>query len=346
MSKGTDVENHLLLVASVTRGVLDFFESATGAHLARIDGLVAQPHEIAADHERRLAYIAHTYREGGYSRHGAPAHEISVVDVDRRAVHQVVDISPFVAPHDVEYDPVHDLVYAGVEANDAGNGVLVLEPVTGRILDHIPTPARNSHWLSISPSGNRCYVTHKEAPEITVLDLLSRRLVGTVAVEGGAEEIDVSADGRWAFAVSPVQTSPLTTSGPSRLVKIDVDTLQIVGEAALEPACSTLRVAADRVLVSQLARQDPAAPGRLWVVDGRSMDVVGTVDLEHGSFTMRASPDGRHAYVANAVSGTLSVVDLDAMQVVGTIRCTPGEGGTHGLAVMALARREHRAGVG
>jgi YVTN family beta-propeller protein len=327
---------YLLLAASVSHCVLDFIDSVSGERLGRIADLVAQPHEIAVDEGRRLAYITHPYREGGYGGHAEPGHEITVVDVDQRSVRAVIDIAPFAATHDVEHDPIHDVVLAGVEANEAGNGVLVLEPVTGAILDHIPTAARNCHWLAVSSLGDRCYVAHKEAPFISAIDIESRAAVGEIPVVGGCEEIDVSADGRWLFAVTPVQTSPLTLTGPSKLLKISTETLQVVGQVDLEPACAAMRVASGRVLVSQMVRPGGQGSGRLWVIDGQRMSVQGAVELERSTFTSRATPDGRIAFVANAGSGTVSVVDLEALQRVATIECTPGEtlGGTHGMALI------------
>jgi YVTN family beta-propeller protein len=67
------------------------------------------------------------------------------------------------------------------------------------------------------------------------------------------------------------------------------------------------------------------------------MGLLGSVELDRLSFTVRASPDGSRAYVANLGSGTLSVVDVERRRLERTIDCTPHErlGGTHGLALIS-----------
>src|SRR5438067_456746 len=105
----------VLLVSSSTARNLDFFDLSSGAKLATIDDLLAQPHEIAFDARRRRAYVAHTYRHGVYDQDVPKAHEVSVIDVDARRVESVIDTKPYFAPHDVEYDPQLDLIIASVE---------------------------------------------------------------------------------------------------------------------------------------------------------------------------------------------------------------------------------------
>jgi DNA-binding beta-propeller fold protein YncE len=122
-----------------------------------------------------------------------------------------------------------------VEASEAGNGVVLIDPDARKVIDHIPTAASNSHWVAVAPSGDRCYVSHIEAPFISVLNLSERTAIGTVELPGGAEEIDISGDGRYLYTATPHQTTPAPDNHPqSRLVKIDTATLQVVGSAELQ----------------------------------------------------------------------------------------------------------------
>lgn len=338
----------ILAVASSTERVLDLFATDTWEHLGRVDGLIAEPHEIAADKRRRLLYIVHTWRGGAYMTGHEPANEMSVVDVDRRAVVDVVDLHPFASPHDVEYCAIDDLIYASVEANDAGNGVVVVDARTRELVGAIATPARNAHWLAITPDGAKGYVSHKEAPLLSVLDLRARRTVATIELPGGAEEVCMSPDGAAAFVVTPWQTPPASVpAGPSRVLKIDTASDRVVGEIELEPTITAVAATSTgRVLVSQWCPGDPgpvfagaAVAGALQIVDGATMTLLGSVELGRLSFTVRASADGSTAYVANLGSGTLSVVDVERRRLERTIDCTPDPrlGGTHGLALMPAA---------
>jgi DNA-binding beta-propeller fold protein YncE len=328
----------LLLVASSPHRVLDLFDTVTGEKVGRVSDLVAEPHEMAPDQGRGVVYIAHTYRAGGYDQGQEPAREISVVDVDRRAVVDVIDLSPFISPHDIEYNAANDAIYVGVEDNQAGNGVVIVDAATRKVVDHIPTEGRNSHWIAVPHDGGRCYVAHKEAPLISVLDLQNRKTIATIPVPGGSEELDVSEDGRWVFAATPQQTPPAEPGPiPSRLVRIDAETYEVTGAVELERSSVAVRTAPDgRVLVSKMNMSDPAATGKLWVIDGSTMSILGEVELDRMSFTIRVSRDSSTAYVANIGAGTVGVVDLHAYAVVRTLDCTPDPkfGGSHGLSLI------------
>ena len=337
----------LLAVASSSARVIDFFHTYPWKHVGRVSELVAEPHELAPDVRRRLIYCVHTYRKGGYAGGEPQAHEVSVIDADARQVVDVIDIRPFVAPHDVEYFPGTDLIYASVEQNEAGKGLVIIDASSRQVAGHIPTAGRNSHWFALTPDGWRAFVTHKEDEVLSVLDLANDRLLDIVRLPGGAEEVALSPDGRWVFVVTPFQRPIPSQPRGAKLIKIDARSLSIVGETELPCVIHSVRATSDgRVLVSQMyalpeAGDTPGSfthvapdPGKLFVIDGRSMKVLGMVTLDRMPFTIRVAPDSSTAYVANTGSGTLSVVDLHTYAVVRSVACTPDRGGTHGLALL------------
>jgi DNA-binding beta-propeller fold protein YncE len=334
----------ILAAASVSHELVDFFDYSTGEKRGTLRNLIAQPHELASDNTARRLYLTHTYRNGPYDSGAEPGHEISVIDADSMSVVDIIDIHPFIAPHDVEYNAATGLLFASVERNAAGNGVLVIDPHTNHVVDNIPTSARNAHWLAVPDSGSVCVVSHKEAPIITVIDVKSREVVGTVDLPGGAEEVDISPDRRWIFVATPHQTAPAPeTHGPSRLVKIDATSLTAVGEIELPSANSALRAGGHgNVYVSQLTPvwgKFGASSGALHVIDSDSMSLTATVRLDLESFTIREAPDGATVCVANLGSGTVNVVDLTDFQVVRTLDCSRDKesplGGTHGLSFVS-----------
>jgi DNA-binding beta-propeller fold protein YncE len=348
----------LLLVASQSGEKLDFFDAGTLEQVGTIHGLIAQPHEMACDPVRRLAYIAHTYRAGGYNEGKPKAHEITVVDADARRVVDVIDILPFEGAHDVDYDPVADRIYASVERNEAGNGLVVINAATRKVESHIPLDSPNAHWLSLTPDGSKAYVTHKEGPFVSVVDLRELRLVKKIPSPGGAEEVDCSPDGRFAFVAAPTMTlvsnvaqgglgkgnPPPGTPSP-RLLKIDVAVDEIVGVLEFEEYQSAVRVGPDgRVAVSEFrfpAAADPAGPvyGRTNIVHPDSLELLASVALGELPFTTRFAADGRTAYVANVKTGSVSVVDLASYQVRATLDNNVGVpfGGTHGMCLVPAA---------
>ena len=154
----------VLAAASAFYQAVDFFNWESGAHIGTLTGLIAQPHELASDNDNRRLFLTHTYRSGAYETGAEPGHEISIIDVDSQSLADVIDIHPFIAPHGVQYNKATALLFASVEKSDAGNGVIIIDPQSRTVLDHIPTPAENSHWVAVTKAGDRCFVTHKEAP--------------------------------------------------------------------------------------------------------------------------------------------------------------------------------------
>ena len=334
-----DGRSVLLMLSSTTRK-LDFYDPTTGEHLGEITDLLPEPHEMAADRGRGLVYVTHTYRSGVYGDFTERSHEISVVDVATRTVVDVIDISPYQAPHDVEYNAARDRIYVGIEAEEGGpQGIVVVDPQTRTVVDHIATQAPNCHWLVSSPDGSRAYATHKEAPFMTIVDLENNSVLATVELPGGAEEINIAPDGSALFAATPmIDRSRTGQPFESKLVKLDPSDGSVLGEVIL-PAdiCGVWATSRGDVLVSQLSvpGAEDFLHGVLWVVDGKTMEIRGSVDTGRGVFTLRASDDGALGYVANAGDGTVSVVDMTTLAVVRVLDNSPSAqwGGTHGLAV-------------
>jgi DNA-binding beta-propeller fold protein YncE len=352
-----------LLVSSSTAKNLDFFDAETGRKLGTLSGLLAEPHEIAYDARRRRAYIAHTYRHGVYDQDVPKSHEITVVDVDARAVQTVIDTAPYYAPHDVEYDPELDLILTGVEDVEGRRGIVLINAETHEIEGNVPTEGRNCHWLALVP-GRKVYATHKEAPLISVIDLVSRRLEGTIAVPGGAEEIDAAPEGDFVYAVTPRMPvdvdlgsghffRPKRNPGdPSpKVLKIDVETNSIVGEIEFDNYQMGIRAGrGGTVFASSMNNKERPGPdvdlgslprnnGVLNIVDASDMSLTSTVPVDAMPMTVRVSPDNSRAWVANLGSGRVTAVDVKAGCRIDDLDNNAGGayGGTHGMAFIPPA---------
>ncbi|GAA3528999.1 YncE family protein [Amycolatopsis ultiminotia] len=349
-----------LLVSSSTAKNLDFFDLRSGRKLGTITDLLAEPHEIAYDAGRRRAYIAHTYRHGVYDQDVPKSHEITVVNVDDRAVESVIDIAPYHAPHDVEYDPELDLIITGVENLAGRRGVVLINATTHEIEAGIATDARNCHWLALVP-GRKVYVTHKEAPIISVIDLVGRRLEGSIEVPGGAEEIDAAPEGDFVYAVTPrmpvevdlasghfFRPEPQPGDPVPRIVKIDVETNAVIDEIQFGNHQMGIRAGCDgRVYASSMnnrVRPGPEADlsalprtdGVLNILDATDMSLVGTVTVDALPMTIRVSPDNATAWVASLATGRVAVVDVAGRRRIADLDNNAGGsyGGTHGMVLV------------
>jgi DNA-binding beta-propeller fold protein YncE len=362
MTSTTDAAG-TLLVSSSTAKNLDFFDAQTGRKLGTLTGLLAEPHEIAYDAKRGRAYIAHTYRHGVYDQDVPKSHEITVVDVGTRTVVTVIDTAPYYAPHDVEYDPELDLILTGVEDYEGRRGVVLINARTHEIEGNVPTDARNCHWLALVP-GRKVYVTHKEAPLISVVDLANRRLEGTVEVPGGAEEIDAAPEGDFVFAVTPHMPvdvdlgsghffRPRQNPGDPlpRVVKIDVETNKIVDHLEFDNYQMGIRAGrGGMVFASSMNNRERPGPdvdlsslprgnGELNIVNASDMSLVGAVPVDAMPMTVRVSPDNSRAWVANLGSGRVTAIDVAARRRTGDLDNNAGGayGGTHGMVFIPSA---------
>lgn len=356
---GSGGERDVLLVASQFGQTLDFFDPQTLEKLDTIEDLIAQPHEIAWDPGRRLAYMTHTYRAGAYNEGKPKAHELSVIDPDRREIVDTIDLLPYLAPHDVEFDPAADLIYTGVEAEDGRNGIVIVDPGSREIVGNIGLQARNAHWMAIAPDGAKAYVTHKEGEVVTVVDLHGRRQLATVACPGGAEEVDCSPSGRWAFVAAPMMNLVVNVAQgqlnkkPPRpgeptpaLLRIDTATEEVSGRLEFEDYLCAIRVAPDgRVLAMEMRFPDPETEatgpvrGRVHVVDPETMTLLASVEVDELPFTARCTPDSSRAFVANLKTGSVSVIDLGSYELLATLdnNIGPGFGGSHGMCFVPAA---------
>jgi DNA-binding beta-propeller fold protein YncE len=349
-----------LLVSSSTAKNLDFFDARTGEKLSTLTELHAEPHEIAWDPGRRKAYIAHTYRHGVYDQDVPKAHEITVVDVATRTVEKIIDTAPYYAPHDVEYDPELDLIITGVEDVEGRRGIVLIDGETHEVVGNVETEARNCHWLALVP-GRKVYVAHKEAPIISVIDLVGRRLEGTIEVPGGAEELDAAPEGDFVYAVTPrmrvevdvasghfFRPAPDASYPSPRVVKIDVQTNEVVDEIELDDYQMCIRVGAGgRVYTSCMNNPERPGPevdlatmprneGLMKIIDATDMSLVGSVPVDPIPMTIRVAPDNSVAWITSLGTGRVAVVDVENQKAVDHLDNNAGGayGGTHGMVLI------------
>ncbi len=187
-----------------TNGV--FMVDKLGAHLRFFDPLTlaerssltlpTNPHDFAfsADHTR--AYVP-IYGPGIYGRNPEPKHQLYVIDLTKRAVARVLDLSPYTGPHGIQIAPDGSL-YVTAEVD---RKVLHVDPVAGRILHTLDVDG-SAHWIALLPDGSKLYVANKDdRPFISVMDLTTRRLVARIPMPKGTQGIAASPDGRTVVAM-------------------------------------------------------------------------------------------------------------------------------------------------
>lgn len=310
-----------LAVVSQTGESLSFYNLHTGVCTAQVSNLIAEPHELAFDKSRNLLYLSHTYRHGNYWVHGPYAHEISIVDTNTKCLHSTIDTRPALGPHGMVVDANADLLYVAVEELSPGSsgGLIVIDLSAREVKKNIASESK-PHWFLLTPDSKKAYTCNKSQPFISVLDIESQSVLCKIDFPT-CEEPSMSPDGRYAYFPTPGTTLGAPAKEPCLKV-IDTSTDSIIHSVPMERGAQSVHVTPQgAILVGNyvFGKGTPADAGWLAVYKPDTWECVGEVEIGGIPLTMRASEDGRFAFAANILRGTVSVVDLEALAVVRTL---------------------------
>lgn len=347
------MNNNTLAVVSQSGESLSFFDLGSGERIKQLSNLTKEPHELQYDPKTNLLYLTHTYEHGMYGNHGEYSHEITIIDCSNKMCGiDTIDVSPYRGPHGMALDRQHDILYVSVEGGmsdaNAGGGIIGIDLRTRKVVKAIGS-GHSSHWFVMTPDGKKAYTCNKEAGYTSVLDLEKQKMVGKINLDGGCEQPGISNDGRWAYFPTP-QLSFVGVTNPSIEV-IDTTTDEIVRSIPMDLGALAVHVdSKDRLLVGQYrldfdekAKRPVPLNGRLLVLSPEAQGYceLGTVDVELMPLTVFASPDASRAFVSNIFSGTVTIVDMDAMKVEKTLEVDivhrkdkAMHQGAHGLALV------------
>jgi len=297
---------HGLLLVDKVGGRVRFLDPVTFAERSNLE-LPKNPHDFALSADHRFAYVP-IYGPGVYGRNPDPEHEIYVLDLEQRKVAKVIDLAPYRSPHGIQIDE-RGLLYVTAELD---RKILVVDPQAGKVIDTI-THEGSGHWVAVLPNGSKAYVANKnDKAFVSVLDLKSRKLVGSVPMPRGTQGVTTSPDGK-------------------RVIAMDYS----------EPEMTVIDAETDRVLERiPLAAKEGAykayfSPDGKWLLTlaGTTVDIFDAGDLHKpqravtvGAFPMGITfaADGNTALIANHGDGTISVLDLKGAKVTKTFMAGAG----------------------
>jgi YVTN family beta-propeller protein len=301
-STGTD---GLFLVDKVG-GFVRFLDPVTYAERSNLE-LPKNPHDFALSADHRFAYVP-IYGNGVYGRNPEPGHEIYVIDLAARKVAKVIDLAPYGSPHGIQIDD-RGLLYITAEVD---RKVLVVDPEAGKIVDVIAHEG-SGHWIALLPDGGKAYVASKnDKPFVSVLDLETRKVVGTAPMPRGTQGVTASPDGRRVIALDYAEPE---------IAVIDASTDRVTERIPLDAKGGAYKAY--------------FSPDGAWLLTmtGSTINVFDARDLHKpqrtitvGAFPMGIafSPDGKTALVANHGDGTISVLDLATAAVTKTFKAGAG----------------------
>lgn len=163
------------------------FVDLTGNNTSATHKTAIGPHEAAVSPDGTLAAIA----EYGAAVGG---NTIRLFNVSRREEIARIDLREFNRPHGMAFTPDNARLIVTCETEQR---VLVVDLDQERVVADIPTNAKGSHMLALSPKGDRAYTTNIPSNSVSVIDLEKKELLGVIETTNAPEAIALSPDGKW-----------------------------------------------------------------------------------------------------------------------------------------------------
>src|ERR1043166_2668387 len=225
---GTSSARGLIAVDKMGAKVL-FLNPVTYATETVLDGFPRTVHELLVVPETGLAYVP-IFGDGIHGRNPNPGHLLCVIDLIRRRRVTDIDLRPYIAPHTLKLGP-DGRVYITCENSAV---VAVIDRDRHKVVEAIGSGSTNGHRLIIAPDGKRLYTENEEDGEVSVIDLVTRKLVRKIKTPRPLAGIAISADGRTVVAVDDAQPT---------LFLIDTDAGKVRDEIVLKDVPKAAQIA-------------------------------------------------------------------------------------------------------
>jgi YVTN family beta-propeller protein len=222
-----------------------------------------------------------------------------------------------------------------VQTNAAGDSVMLIDPVTNKVVGEIKDIEVN-HGAAVAPDGSRFYITNEADSTLDVADAKTLKVVKKIPLTNHPNNVAVSKDGKRVYVA--------IVAGAGAVDVIDTATLTRAKSIRTEGGIHNTYVTPDGKFVVA-----GSIPGRkINVIDQKTEEVVWTLPTEEGVRPMAfdTNPDGSTSRIFVQLSGFngFVIVDFAKHQVVDKIklpelpaaeRVTQGLQGSpsHGLAV-------------
>jgi outer membrane autotransporter protein len=173
-----------------------------------------------------------------------------------------------------------------------------------------PLTVGNQPWGSaVTPDGRYAYTANVGSNTLTVIDMASRSVTGTISGVGiGPSNVTVSPDGKFVYVAN---------QNSNNVSIVDVATSQVVGSPiSVGNTPLGIAVTPDGKFLYVSSFFD----GAVKVIDTSTRTVVATIPgVGSNSFNLAISPNGQFAYVVNEFSNNVSVINTATRQVVNTV---------------------------
>ena len=300
----------LLLVCNKGDHTLGIIDPEAGKQMAVVQEDGVTGHEVVASPDGKRAFVP-IYGNSGVGHEGTDGQLIRVIDLDKKAIVGTVDFGKGVRPHCAVMGPKDGLLYVTTELQ---NAISIIDPVSLKIVDQVPTGKPESHMLAITRDGRRGYTSNVGSGTVSVLDLEHKKVLSIIPISSVAQRIALSPDDRWVFTAD--QTKP-------QLAVIDTSTDKVSRWIELPGiAYGTAATPDGKWLIIALIGLN-----KVGAIDLQEMKFAKTLDLPKAPQEVLVRPDGQKAFVSCDASKKVAMIDLNNWNVEKLIDAGAGADG-------------------
>lgn len=246
----------------------------------------------------------------------------------------VATINVGVTPAGVAVTPDNRFAYVANNNNygiPGSDSVSVLNLVNNTLeLTITDTSFNEPYTVTINPSGTKAYVTNSNSTTITIIDIATNTVIGTIGGFDGPSGMAITPDGTKAYVNNYGGPEGLGSGNGTTVRVVDLTNNVIIGVPIMvgqAPAALAITPDGKYVYVINYVNGNPGM-GTISVIRTSDNTVISTPGLTgfSGPFAIAITPDGKRAYITNFGSNnfapygtTVSVVDIASNTVVATV---------------------------
>ena len=223
--------------------------------------------------------------------------------------------------------------YVANNNNDSipnGDSISVLNLLYNTLKQTIQDNSFNEPYtVTINPAGTKAYVTNSGGSTVTIIDLATNTVTGTIGGFDGPSGFVITSDGNYAYVNNYGAAGGVGSGSGTTVRVVDLNANTIVGSAltvGLAPAAMAITPDGAYIYVINYTTGDLGA-GTISIINTSDNSVnLNAITGFSGPFSIAITPDGKYAYVTNfgsnnfsPVGTTVSVVDIQSQTIVDTI---------------------------
>jgi DNA-binding beta-propeller fold protein YncE len=302
MNENTTSQDRLILLTVKENVSLTALNAETGDIVACVEvgtRETSKPHEITLSKDGTRAFVS-LYGSSDYGPN-IPDNRIGVVDLTTMTLAGHIDLDLYKGPHAL-VTGADGKIWVTV---DGSRCVLVIDPDNWKI-EHTLWLETPGHFFAAAPDGNTLYVSAKEFPVITEINMASREIVARIPVPVGAQAIRVSHDGTQLLVGDFYR--PLL-----HVIDCATRTLQSTHALAGVPGWPFVSPDGAHLVVSTYNADDDQ--GFLELLDPTNPDQRKSIPLPGEPFHVLFTDDSTHLYVVQA-DGVLPKINIARGEIV------------------------------